>query len=197
MKVHTASIVLLPVYFINRIKVTKKLIIRLNIIFIPMILISMSGAKVLSPIEPLLEYMQDPTAQSKAIAMINSSGGGINLLHTLEYFILMYLVITKYDEILKNDSDTQIIIKLFLVLLPLFTLFRNIEILTRIKDYFIISYGILLGYICKVKSNKDLFKNIIILYYCCFTFLRFIILFDGGALMPYSSYLIKGLGIFR
>jgi len=31
---------------------------------------------------------------------------------------------------------------------------------------------------------------------CLFGYIRYLILFDGGALMPYSSYLFKGISIF-
>lgn len=196
-KLHTASIILIPLYFINRIQISKKLIIRLNMIFIPTILISIAGINIMVLFEPLLQYMQDPTAQSKAANMINSSGGGINLLHTLEYFIIMFLVIRNYDAIIKCDTDSKLIIKLFLVLLPLFTLFRNVEILTRVKDYFTITYGILLGYICVIRNKRDVLKILIIIYYCAFTFFRFILLFDNGELIQYESYILKGIGILR
>lgn len=197
MKIHTASIVLFPIYFINKIKITKKLIIRLNIIFIPCILIDMVGINIYSFLEPILKYIQDPTVQSKVSGIVNNTGGGINLLHTLEYFIIMFLVIENYEKVIKYDSKDNIVIKLFLILLPIFTLFRGVEIITRIKDYFIITYGILLGYIFEVKCKKDILKFIIIIYYCGLTFLRFILLFDNGALMPYESYIFKGLSIFR
>ena len=109
----------------------------------------------------------------------------------------MFLVIKNYEKVMKHDNKYNIIIKLFLILLPIFTLFRGVEIITRVKDYFIITYGILLGYIFEVKCKKYILKFIIIIYYCGLTFLRFILLFDNGALMPYESYIFKGLSIFR
>lgn len=197
MKIHTASIVLFPIYFINKINITKKLIIMLNMIFIPCILIDMVGINVFSFLEPILKYIEDPTVQHKASEIVNNMGGGINLLHTLEYFIIMFLLIKNYEKVIKYDSKCNIIIKLFLILLPVFTMFRGVEIITRIKDYFIISYGILLGYIFEVKSKRDIFKFIIVIYYCAFTFIRFILLFDNGGMIPYESYLFKEITILN
>lgn len=193
-KLHTASIILLPIYFINRIKISKLLLIKLNCIFIPTIIISILGINIMSFMEPIFKYIEDPTVQSKAINMTNSVGG-INLLHTLEYFIIMYLIILNYDKVEKENNT--IIIKLFVVMLPLFTLFRSVEILTRLKDYFIITYGILLASICNPKRSKEFIYITIVLYFCLFTFIRFIVLFDGGAMIPYESYIFKGINIFR
>lgn len=194
-KLHTASMVLLPVYFINRIKMSKKLLIILNCIFIPTIIISILGINLISFMEPIFKYIEDPTVQSKAIGMANNVGGGINLLHTLEYFIIMFLVILNYDKVEKENNAT--VIKLFVVMLPLFTLFRSVEILTRVKDYFIITYGILLFSICKPQKSKELIYLAIVLYFCLFTFIRFIVLFDAGAMIPYESYIFKDISIFR
>ena len=111
--------------------------------------------------------------------------------------LISFLLITNYEKVIKYDNKGDIIIKLFLVLLPIFTLFRSVEIITRIKDYFIITYGILLEYIFQVNSKRDILKFIIIIYYCGLTFIRFILLFDNGALMPYESYIFKVVSIFR
>ena len=90
--------------------------------------------------------------------MLNSAGeNSISLFHTLEYLLMMIILIVNYDKIIKADKNSQLIIKLFLILLPLFTLFRGYGILTREKDYFVLTYGIILGYLCNIFEKKYIY----------------------------------------
>ncbi|OHX51979.1 hypothetical protein BB777_03660 [Planococcus faecalis] len=69
--------------------------------------------------------------------------------------------------------------------------------MTRLKDYFILTYPIVLGYLCLIDKGK--YRNIVqisTILICGFGFIRFILLFDGGAMIPYESYLFKGYSIF-
>lgn len=195
LQVHTASIILFPIYFINRIKLSKRLILKLNLIFIPGIVLSILNINVFIFLDSLLEYIQDPTVASKASGIVNSTGEGINLLHTLEYFLVMFLFLKNYDRVMK--SKNSIIIKIFLLLLPIFTVFRGVAIITRLKDYFIISSAVILGDIYPKNSRLNALFTYIIIIYCSLCYFRFLILFDGGTLIPYESYALKGINIFK
>ncbi len=195
LQLHTASIILFPIYFINKIKLSKKVIIKLNWILIPGGMISILNINVFSFLNPLLEYIKDPTVSSKVSGIVNSNGGGISLLHTLEYLIVMVLLIKNYNQIINNKNE--IMIKLFLLLLPLFTIFRGIEVLTRLKDYFIISIAVILGNVFPKNSKLNTLFTYGVIIYCIICYFRFIFLFDNGALLPYESYLIKELSIFQ
>ena len=50
------------------------------------------------------------------------------------------------------------------------------------------------GLIDEKKMQKILQVGVVVV--CLFGYVRYLILFDGGALMPYSSYLFKGISIF-
>ena len=147
----------------------------------------------------IVKYLPTESAQIKFENMLGTSDdSGMNLLHTLEYFFIMLLLILNYDQILSVGVKSEFIIKLFIFLLPIFTLFRGYEILTREKDFFTITYAIILGYLCKINKNKYSkivqFGTVIV---CAYGFFRFIILFDNGAMMPYESYLFDSISIFR
>ena len=90
------------------------------------------------------------------------------------------------------------LIKLFLCLLPIFTLCRNYEILTRIKDYFTISYGFIIAYIANMQKGKYRFITYTLTaLWCAFGFLRFVTLFDGGAMKRYRPNIFLGRRLFE
>lgn len=196
---HNGALILFLVYFINKIKLTKKRVIILNCIFIPTIILSMLRIPVLAPFQGFINLFNTDVGIQKATNLINASGvNGISYLHTIEYFVIMALVILNYDKIIKSDKNAEFILKLFLVLLPLFTLFRGYEILTREKDYFLFTYAIILNYLCII-SNKNYASVIQIAtaVVCLLGFYKYIISFDNGGLIPYESYLTKDISIFQ
>ncbi len=193
--IHAAAIVLFVVYFIKNIKLSAKTIIILNIIFLPTLFLSALNVPVLKAFEGILEWENFGSEEiaGKAESLINEEGGmGINWLHTAEYFLIMFLVIWKYDEIVKKYPQADIIIKLFLCLLPIFTLFRNYLILTRWKDYFTITYGFILSYYMEIDDRK--YRKWAVWGICLwvgFGYFRYINVFDGGAF--YNYFPVRGL----
>ena len=194
---HRGALVLFLIYFINKLKLTRKKIIILNCIFIPTILFSILNIQILTPFQGFINLFSTETAMEKASNLINSSVTvGISPFHTLEYFLIMALVIINYSNIVKQDENAEFIIKLFLVLLPLFTLFRGYVILTREKDYFLFTYAIILQYLCQIKQKKyTLIVQSLTLVVCLFGFCRFVNLFDRGGMIPYQSYINKSISI--
>ena len=198
---HTASIVLFPIYFLNRLKLSKKLIIGLNIVFIPTLVLSVLNVPVLRLFDPILSLDIFATDElfNKADNLINGESlTAISWLHTAEYFLIMGLLILFYDDLIKAHPKADTMIKLFLCLLPIFTLFRNYEILTRVKDYFTLSYGFILSYMCVIRNGQ--FRQLVyigVLAWCGFGFFRFITLFDGGAMMNYKPNIFLGRSFFE
>ena len=195
---HSGAFILFLVYFVNKFKLTKKLLIKMNILFIPTIFLSAINFPIMNYFNFIIKLFSNPTSIDKASELVYGKvTSSIGIFHTLEYFLIMFLVIYFFEEIISLNKNTEFILKLFVILLPLFTLFRGYEILTRFKDYFILSYPIILGYLCLIDEKKmQTILNIGIVSVCLFGYFRFLILFDGGALMPYSSYLFKGTSIF-
>lgn len=195
---HSAALILIPVYFIRLVKLTKKKIILLNIVFIPTLIFSFVNFNILQYFDFLIGIFRNPKTIFKIENILfGGLDSSISVFHTLEYFLVMVLVIYNYNRIIKLNKRYDLIIKLFLILLPLFTLLRNYEILTRLKDYFTITYAFILSYISliNIRNNKAIvfISTILISGY---GFYRFIILFDNGALIPYESYIFKGISIF-
>lgn len=195
---HNGALLLFFVYFINKIKLTKKLLILLNVIFIPSSIISILNFPIMKVFDFIVNWFPTDESVEKAQSLfMATSTSGIGLFHSLEYFFIMLLVIINFDKIISVNKYSEFILKLFLILLPIFTLFRGYEILTRTKDYFTITYAIILGYLCLINKGKyKIIIQIVTVFICAFGFYRFILLFDGGAMMPYESYLFKRINIF-
>ena len=199
---HNSSMMLAAVYFVGRLKLSKKMLIRLNIIFIPMIIISYLNLPVLRFLEPILNFNLFSTekTQEKAANLIMSGNEqeSINWLHTIEYLGIMFFLVKFYDEIKEVFPRSDIMIKMFICLLPIFTLFRNYILLTRIKDYFTISYGFILSYLCMIRQGR--FKQLVCLAtigWCGFGYFRYINAFDGGALKNYVMNIFLGRSFFE
>jgi len=196
---HNAALLLFPIYFINRINLTKNKIILLNVFFLPTIMLSYANLPVFKFLDTVAQYFPTESAQGKIAYLASEVDlSGINLLHTLEYFLIMLLLIISYEKIVKTNKDSEFIIKLFLCLLPIFTLLRGYNILTREKDFFTITFAIVLNYLCQINQKKySIIIQIVTIMICAYGFFRFIILFDNGGMMPYDSYLFENVSIFQ
>ncbi|MDO5397165.1 MAG: EpsG family protein [bacterium] len=198
---HNSSIMLSVVYFIGKLNLSKKLLIRLNMIFIPMIIISYLNVPVLRVLEPILNFNLFSTEKTQEKAENLIMGGNvesINWLHTIEYFGVMFFLVKFYDEIKDVFPKSDIMIKMFICLLPIFTLFRNYILITRIKDYFTISYGFILSYLCMIRKGQ--YKQLVYLAtigWCGFGYFRYINAFDGGALKNYVMNIFLGRSFFE
>jgi hypothetical protein len=196
---HNAAIILFPVYFINQFELTKKRLIILNAIFIPTILLSFIDIPILNVLLSFTQYISQQGVQEKMGTLVGSTDlTGISLFHTLEFFLIMSLIFICFEKIKDLDKNAEFIIKLFLCLLPIFTLLRGYPILTREKDFFTLTFGIILGYLCLINRKRYLgITQIGTLIVCAYGFFRFIILFDDGGMMPYESYLLENITIFQ
>ena len=146
----------------------------------------------------MLKYITNPNTLIRIEGVMNEENG-ISIFHILEYFLLSFLIALNYRQIVCIDKHATFIIKVFLMLLPLFTLLRGYGSFTREKDYFVIVYGIILFYIASIKNFR--YKQIIFLgttCVCLFGFIRFIVSFDQGAMIPYVSWLwLSQVSIFN
>jgi hypothetical protein len=167
------------------------------VIFIPTLFLSIFNVPVLRVFDTVLEWdiFGSERILDKATGLIKGSmEEGINWLHTAEYFLIMFLLIHFFDDIKKEFPKSDTMIKLFLCLLPIFTLFRNYEILTRWKDYFTISYGFILSYMAGIRCRKYRYAVMLIVALLVgFGYFRFIVLFDKGAFME-DYFPISGIG---
>jgi len=111
--IHAAAIILFVVYFIGYVKLSRKKIVLLNVVFIPTILLSIFNVPVLKMFNSILGWDIFATEQiaDKASNLITGIGdNGINWIHTIEYFGIMLLLIIFHDEIVKEFPNSEIMI---------------------------------------------------------------------------------------
>jgi hypothetical protein len=195
--IHYSAIFVFPLYFINSIKVTRNSLFYLSIIFMFTIIFSFLNLNTLRLFNLFIGLIPTSDFSNEANQLINStSSSAINIIHTFEYFFILFLIILFYKDFYSYSSDSLLFIKFMLILLPLFTIFRGYEILTRLKDYLILAYPIILGYLGFMNKKRLLIPiNIITVIVSAFGFFRFLLLFDNGALLPYKSYLFLSIGL--
>lgn len=185
---HNGAIFLYLVYLISFVEITKQRLILLNCIFIPTLIVAELGIDPIASFGFLIDFVSDPVMKKKALGYMGGEDA-LSIVHTLEYLLVMFLLIINYDKIIRCNKYAPLVVKLFLILLPMMTLFRTNLFFRREIDYFVPTYAIILGYLCDIYKSK---KWIIIGGTACISlygFVRYITLFDGGAMLPYRSWL--------
>lgn len=210
---HNGAIILFPVYFITYLPKTKRFIIIYATSFLPTILIS--------------KYVDLSSAIIRVADFLGSSKGerwaedseSISLIHTLECYVFVILIVLFYDKIINSEhkKEAELSLQLFLMAIPMFTLFKEWIVLTREKDYFVLMYGLILGYIIEGRTTSQLYdegKKIVLqndyagkrnaalitlaIFAACYIgMIRYVKVFDGGVLMHFQSFLFKDVSIFK
>ena len=191
--IHTTSLIFIPVYFINKINLNKNLLIKLTFIFVPTMLISLLNIPIFDWIASLLNLFGSIGGRMAYYIKYMGNSEPINILNTIEYLLLMGLIIYRYDDLIKQNENNKIWIKVFLVMLPILTLFRGYEVLARIKDYFVIVYAFLIEALLNLKFKKIHIPKYMITFgiimLCFIGYIRYVNNFGNGALLPYNSYI--------
>lgn len=194
--IHRASLFLFPMYLAQYIPISKKKLMWCASIFLPTIAISkvVDFENIIINIVSLIGYSEKSEGWATPIE-------SISIIHTLELYIIIGLVLYFYYKISDKDSKQKIFIQFLFILIPIFTLCKDWIIFTRLKDYLVISYGILLSYIC-MHSNKDYTNSYLFVKYavyiaCFIGMVRYVLAFDGGIFSAYDSFIFHLQSIFR
>lgn len=196
---HFSALVLLILIPLQKVKLTKKRLIIISIVFLLSYSVVFMNIKVFTYISGIFSFLG-----GSASLKIDSAAGLNDLyastttsfLHLFEFLLLDFLLILSFDKI-EHSKRNDTIIWIFLCVLPIYTIFANEEIFIRMKYYFILAYPIVFYLTISTykKINKYIFM--VIASVLCFAGLyKFAFQFDGGALYHYYSYLTKHVSIF-
>jgi len=177
--IHNGAFILIPLYFIRFFKLTKRRILILAIVLFPTAILSQYGGgatinNIMSLINPAKGY--------------NNQDEAINIAYTLEYYLLLVAVIYNYDKIILEKYG-EFILKIFLVILPIVTLFSGVLILRRELDYFFPFYGIIGGYIVDATKKAKAFAIILFTAISYYGYQRYLTNFGDGCLIPYKTWM--------
>lgn len=189
--IHNGAYLLFVIYPLVYIALTRRRIKLLNIIFIPTLFIGFADIDVIGPLGQFLQdnAMNEAMEYRTSHYFDNENVSSIGIFHTLEYFLLMFVVYYNIRKLNLKNPKVHIVMWMFLCLLPLFTLLRGSEILTREKDYFLMYYAVIIGYLIDIMPRTRTLVFCFVTLLCAFGYYRFVYLFDGGAFLMYHSWL--------
>lgn len=185
---HYGALLLFVLYPLFRLNITKARLIKLGWIFGTTTFISSLTGNLLNFVVSVIGL----SAVEEKAASYSNGEESLNILYTIEYFILFILMIKNYEAITYKFKDSKFIITLFLMVLPIVTLFRSTLILVRELPYFYPTYAIVFCYIftvCNRTKAGQYFAFFVLL--CLAGFLKYIIQFDDGHFMNYQTWLFN------
>ncbi|MBR3460954.1 MAG: EpsG family protein [Clostridia bacterium] len=212
---HAGAVILIPLYFITHLPISKRFITIYSLALLPTFFIS-SYVDISDAIINVASWVG--RSESSALKWTGALEK-ISFIHTLECYIIVALVLLFYDKIINNkkQKEAKLALQMLLIAVPMFTLFRDWIVLTREKDYFVMSYGLLMGYLFEGKTTSVLsydneeyghlntigtnnFKIISLLFFaaCLIGMIRFVNAFDGGVLRVFQTFILRdGVSLFR
>jgi len=192
---HRAAIILILPYILYRLNFKRRFFLFLIVASIPLMAISFFGINVLLPFKGLFSIIGrifGAATAYKFAALIDSYGTQINILHTFQFLAVLIIFYCFYNKLKQAGLPMKLCSVMLIMLYFILILFNRYEILTRIKDYFYVFYGIILGYFCLI--NKCKYRNIIyatVICVCALGFFRYIFMFDEGHFMNYHTVFFK------
>lgn len=112
----------------------------------------------------------------------------LNPINFIEIFIIMFFCLFYRNEYEKKEPYFNIIFNIFLISSFLLISLSSYGIFTRFKEYFVVSYIILVSYIIgHIESNTiRLGAFLLMSIYVALGYFRYIIIFSNGNLIPYK-----------
>lgn len=195
---HNSAIILFPLYIYNKIKISKKTFKIINIIGIIFLVLNITGIFVFNPSGIVNKiFSGNQNAMNKAEGYFDTNEK-ISIIHTLEYYLIAIIIYFNYDSIQNKNEHSNLILNMFVILMFIFTVMRGFVIITRIKDYFLWTYPIILYYLIENRKVKEKYLIAILsCIVCLYGYTRYINSFDNGGLMPYNSYLNDKISIYN
>lgn len=215
-QIHRGAIIFFLLYFVQYIPMSSRIIKWVALIFAPTWfirnMVNLGG--LIDYIVSIIGFQQKSEGWAEATEPIS-------IIHTLECYIIVFLILMFYDKIIstKRQREVKLVLQLFILTIPIFTLLSNWIVMTREKDYFVLMYGILFGYLLEARTTTpieyDEFGNalyspndkvgfgnanvlsVLILLACLIGMVRYVMAFDGGVLMKFTSFITQGVSIFQ
>lgn len=184
---HYGALLLFVLYPIFGIKIKKEKLKTIAIIFGISILFSDKTGSMLNFVVNILGLTQ---LEDKAADY--SADASLSILYTIEYYLLYILMMRNYDKIKQRFQHVDFVIMLFLMVLPIVTLFRSTVILVRELPYFYPAYAILLYYVFAVSKNRKIIFPVFVIL-CLSGILKYVIQFDNSHFMHYRTWLFNPL----
>lgn len=177
---HHSAVILLPLcFFLNR-----KLSIRTILIIMAVALfLNLMGRPLYNLCMQIASWFS-----INRLAFYAMDEKSINLLNFMEIFAILFCVLFYRDYYEEKEPYFNIFLNLFVVNAFIIIAFSSFEIFARFREYFVITYMILVSYMVghvQVNRNRWLIFGFLSIY-VLLGYFRYIMIFGGGVLLPYK-----------
>ncbi len=198
--IHFSAIILFPIYWINKIKITKTRLEWYTFIFSMSFILVILHIDVSSLFSVFSHFISGSGSQKVSEAAASNLYGDTNILssalHLAEFLVVDILLIKKFDIIDLNNDKQVLMIKLFMILLPIYSMFSGSPIMVRYGFYFIFTYAVIINLlISRIDLSKKIFWFVLLTLISFIGMYKFVISFDDGADYQYDSFIFHDISI--
>ena len=195
---HRSTVILLPIILICNKNYSKKTMVVYGLVFIFFFLLNITNVYIFNPSTIIYNLFGSfiKIVDKTEFYLKGSALKSINVFSTIETYMIWLALVIFYKKLYKNACNEQKrIINVFLLTIPLVTLFRSFEVMIRFRDYFSILFPFLIYYVSEIfdiKSQK--IYNFLIFLLSFLGLYRYVYSYGTGkySLVDYSSYIIRG-----
>jgi len=198
--VHFSAVILIPIYWINRIKITQKRLLWYTMLFAFSFILVFLHVDVIS----MFGFFSNIVSGSGAQKISEASNGTLygevgilsSILHFIEFLIVDFFLIKNFNKLKLNDEKQLLMIRLFMLLLPIYSVFATSPIMVRYGFYFLFTYPVIIDYlIVKISIINKIFWYSLLVFVSFVGMYKFVIGFDNGADFYYDSFIFHNESI--
>lgn len=198
--VHFSAVILIPIYWINRIKITQKRLFWYTVLFSSSFILVLLHVDIISMFGFLSNIVSGSGAQKISEASNGTLYGEVgilsSILHLIEFLIVAFFLIKNFDKMELYDEKKELMIRLFMLLLPIYSIFATSSIMVRYGFYFLFTYSVIIDYlVVKVNIINKIFWYALLIIVSFFGMYKFVIGFDDGADLYYDSFIFHNESI--
>ncbi len=198
--VHFSAVILIPIYWINRIKITQKRLFWYTVLFSSSFILVLLHVDIISMFGFLSNIVSGSGAQKISEASNGTLYGEVgilsSILHLIEFLIVAFFLIKNFDKMELYDEKKELMIKLFMLLLPIYSIFATSSIMVRYGFYFLFTYSVIIDYlVVKVNIINKIFWYVLLIIVSFLGMYKFVIGFDDGADLYYDSFIFHNESI--
>lgn len=198
--VHFSAVILIPIYWINRIKITQKRLFWYTVLFSSSFILVLLHVDIISMFGFLSNIVSGSGAQKISEASNGTLYGEVgilsSILHLIEFLIVVFFLIKNFDKMELYDEKKELMIKLFMLLLPIYSIFATSSIMVRYGFYFLFTYSVIIDYlVVKVNIINKIFWYVLLIIVSFLGMYKFVIGFDDGADLYYDSFIFHNESI--
>lgn len=190
---HSTALILFVVYFLYNVKFTKRCVILIGLIGLAFLLLNITGIFIFNPVN-ILSNIFETGVNNLKVEVYFGNTGSVSLLNIVELYVIIYIIIKRYDKVVSSKNDIALVS--IIMLIPIFTIFRSFEIVSRFKDYFIIFYIVILERFMKDKQGMKIMIITLLSVICMLGYTRYISIFGNGVFTKYRTFIEDGYSIF-